>query len=166
MMVYRTRTGAQGGHEFPFDCTRESRFETFRGTEKIECLDVAWISPQPSFGKKFCATDPIAKFLSSAAVCFRLIISVRAGAVESGFEFPRFVQLLQPQTRGVTLRTGRVVRCDVDHLLKTFARTFVIEIVECVIPFRPQRIEFLLTQSRSQRDECNEESDNYFHRKI
>ena len=78
-----------------------------------------------------------------ARFSLRFSFFVRVCAVETGFELPRFVQLLKPQARSETLRARGMIRGEVDHLLKTLTRPFVIEVVECFVAFRAKRIELL-----------------------
>src|SRR5215213_587993 len=144
-MVHRTRARAQRRHKLPFDACGKSRLESLSRAEEIKRLDGALIFTQPGFREKFCTADPATEFISPAPIYFCLAAGVRVCAVQSRLKLPGFIQLLHPQARGITLCTGRMVRCDVNHLLKTFARAFVIEVVECFITLGAQRIELFLS---------------------
>src|SRR5438045_7840411 len=99
MMVHCAGSGTQCRHEFSFHCSIVRGFESFGRTEIVKRFDVARISTQPRLRQEFRALNPLAKFVRLAAICTRLCGGVSVGAVQSGFEFPRFVQLMYPKTR-------------------------------------------------------------------
>src|SRR5215212_923679 len=97
MPFNRVCARAECGHELPFHAPCESSFKPFGSTEEIEGLDVLRVLAQTRLRQKFCLARPTPKLLRLPAINLCLTLGVRAGAVESRFQFQRLIQLLQPQ---------------------------------------------------------------------
>src|SRR5689334_11795388 len=141
VMVHRVSAGTKCGHELSLDSGSKRCFDSFRRAEKVEGFHVARILSQSRLCELFCKAHPLAKLVRLLAVDLRLAFSVSAGAVERRLELPRLIQLLQPQARRHALRSDGIIGSELDHLLKTAARGFVVEVVECFVSFRAQSVE-------------------------
>src|ERR1700754_1209587 len=162
MVIHCARARAQRRHKLAFNSRRISRFESFSRAEKVERLDVARIFLQSRFRELPGTPCPFAKLLNLARIDFGPFVFVSLVAVERRLQFPRFVELLNPQTGGETLRTRGMIRREVDHLLKAVACSFVVEVVERFITFCTQRVQLWrrLSNRSSNRSEGDEEEEN------
>src|ERR1051326_3624778 len=140
-MIHRVSARTKCSHELSLNSSSKRRLDSLRRAEKVKCFDVVGVFSQPRLCELFCTANPLAKFVRLFAIDLRLAFGVGIGAVESGLELPRLVQLLQPQACRHALRPRGMIGSELDHLLKTIARGFVVEIVERFVSFGAQGVE-------------------------